>query len=82
MVAARSIASAKRRRRRLALAGVAGAIAFAAMTPTALDPAQRELGALASADGVAGLRCQHAGASGAPALCDRAMVLHRPVAWR
>ena len=80
VVAARRTASAqrRRRRRRLAVAGAAAAIAFAALTPAGLDPSQRDLATLAAAEPV----CVHAGASGAPAMCERAMVLNRPVAWR
>ena len=85
LVAAASRTSARRgRRRRLAVAGVVGALAFAGLNPAALGPADRAPLVLdaASGEGFAPPGCDHArGARFTMAACERAMVLHRPRAW-
>jgi hypothetical protein len=64
------------RRRRFAAAALIGALAFAALTPAALDPAHRDR-TIAAADGVAPW-CDQA-RTGLVA-CEVPMVLHRPYA--
>jgi hypothetical protein len=69
-------------RRRLAVAGVTGAIAFAALTPASLGPASRDF-ALVSAFVQPG--CDHPRGSGFMLpRCEaaRAARPHRPYAWR
>jgi hypothetical protein len=79
--AAGRTAARRERRRRVALAASVGALAFAALTPAALGPAQRELtfadaGARFSPPG-----CDHPrGARFTMAACEGPMVLHRPYA--
>jgi len=81
VAAARRTARERReRRRRFAVAVVTGALAFAALTPTTLDPAHRRL-ALVAADGFARPGCDHArGARFTMAACEGPAVLHRPYA--
>jgi hypothetical protein len=81
VAAARRTNSARHaRRRRFAVAALSGALAFAALTPAALDPAQRDLAA-ASSETVATLGCDHArGTRLALVGCPQPVVLHRPYA--
>jgi hypothetical protein len=76
--AARRTTRARReRRRRAAISMVAGALAFAALTPAALEPAHR---GLTSADALA-QRCDHLpGPRATLARCEGPMVLYRPYA--
>jgi hypothetical protein len=77
--ARRTTAARRARRRRFAVAVLAGALAFAALTPAALDPAQRPL-AIAGGE-TAPLGCdQPRGARATPVSCEGPMVLHRPYA--
>jgi hypothetical protein len=79
--AERHLAGRRRRsehRRRLAIAGVLGALAFAALTPAALEPADRRLGTFAAAPA----DCEQHHSEKFMTACDRAMVLHRPYAIR
>jgi hypothetical protein len=80
--AARRTTRARRaRRRRFALATVTGAIAFAALTPGALEPAHREF-AIVAAERIAP-GCEHPrGARFTMAACEGPAVLHRPYAIR
>jgi hypothetical protein len=81
--AARRTNRARRaRRRRFAVATVTGAIAFAALTPGALEPAHRDLTiAAVAADGFARPGCDHArGARFTLVACEGPAVLHRPYA--
>ena len=59
------------RRRRFALAAISGAIAFAALTPAALEPSHVDL-TIAAVDGFARPACD--------GRCVEPMVLHRPYA--
>jgi hypothetical protein len=80
--AERHLAGRRRRsehRRRLAITGVFGALAFAALTPAALDPADRQLGPLSAAAPASD--CEHRSEKFRPA-CEPAMVLYRPYAVR
>ena len=80
-VAARRTTARRERRRRVALAAVIGAAAFAALTPAALDPAQREL-TFAEVSGLPALRCdQPRGARFTLVACNGPMILNRPAAW-
>jgi hypothetical protein len=73
-------AARRERRRRIATAAVAGAAAFVAFTPAALDPAQRTL-TFASTVRYAEPGCDHPrGAQFTMAACEGPMVLHRPYA--
>jgi hypothetical protein len=65
------------RLRRLVPAIVIGAVAFAALTPTALAPSVRTLGPLAAATH----ECQHR-SDKFIAECERVTVLYRPYAVR
>jgi hypothetical protein len=72
-------------RRRVTTSGVIGALAFAVLTPGALEPGLRDLGSLAVA--AEPLACdQPRGARFSMPACNAratgAMVLHRPYAWR
>jgi hypothetical protein len=80
--AARRTTRARRaRRRRFALAVVTGALAFAALTPAALDPAHRESTLVAAAENFARPGCdQPRGARFTMVACEGPMVLHRPYA--
>jgi hypothetical protein len=71
--AARRTSRARRahRRRRFALATISGAIAFAALTPAALEPAHVDL-TIAAVDGFARPDCS--------GRCVEPMILHRPYA--
>ncbi len=81
VAAARRTAARRDRRHRLAVAGVIGALAFAALTPATLGPAARQ-----PAAGVASERMTPHGGKAARgqvvqmASCEGAMVLHRPYA--
>jgi hypothetical protein len=79
VAAARRTSERRERRRRLAVAGVLGALAFAALTPASLDPSIRQL---QTADArFPALSCDHApGAKFTATGCEEAMVLHRPYA--
>jgi hypothetical protein len=81
VAAARRTTSARSaRRRRFAVTALTGALAFAALTPTALDPAQRDL-AVASGETVATLGCDHARGTRLTLVgCPQPVVLHRPYA--
>jgi hypothetical protein len=81
VAAARRTTGARRaRRRRFALTALCGALAFAALTPAALDPAYRDL-AVAWTDSDARLACdQPRGARFTMVACERPMVLNRPYA--
>jgi hypothetical protein len=76
-VAARSRAA---RRRRFAVAGVVGALAFAALTPSGLSPADRVAGTLTAEVGAAD--CEQPRSEKFMSPCERVMVLHRPYAIR
>jgi hypothetical protein len=81
VTAARRNTARRADRRRFAIAVLAGALAFAALTPTALDPAQRELTLVAAADSYARPGCDHArGARFTMVACEGPMVLHRSYA--
>jgi hypothetical protein len=72
-------------RRRVTVAGIVGAIAFAAMTPATLGPAMRQLASSPLATYEVPPGCEHPRGSGfmlprcVPA---DAAVPHRPYAWR
>jgi hypothetical protein len=68
------------RHRWLALAGVSGALAFAALTPAGLAPSVRDLGALAAATPVA--QCKQPASEKFMKACEPVMVLYRPYAVR
>ena len=79
--AARRASERRERRRRVALAASVGALAFAALTPAALGPAQRELTFAEAAAPFAAPGCDHPrGARFTMAACEGPMVLHRPYA--
>jgi hypothetical protein len=78
--AARRAAARRERRRRVAVAVTVGAAVFAAMTPAALDPAQRGLGTLDAAATPMGCD-QPRGARFTRVACEEPMILHRPAAW-
>lgn len=79
--AVRASRARRDRRRRVALAGVVGALAFAGLNPGALAPAQREL-ALTAAERLEPPGCRlPRGAQFTMAACKGAMVLDRPRAW-
>ena len=82
LVAAAGRSTARRAaRRRFAVAALTGALAFAALTPAALDPAHRNLTVVAAAEGLARPGCDHArGARFTMVGCEGPMVLHRPYA--
>ena len=78
--AARRTAARRERRRRFAVAAVAGAAAFIALTPAALDPAQRPF-TIASAVRASEPSCDHPrGTRFTMVACEGPMVLHRPYA--
>jgi hypothetical protein len=79
--AARRTTTARRaRRRRIAVAVLGGAVAFAALTPAALDPAQRDF-TIASTDAFTTSGCDLTrGARTSLVRCEGPMVLHRPYA--
>jgi hypothetical protein len=68
VAAARRTSARRERRRRLALAGVVGALAFGALNPAPLDPSHRDVFVL------------RASAEQFVQPGDGAMVLHRPYA--
>jgi hypothetical protein len=73
------------RRRRLAIAGVIGAMAFAVLTPAQLGPAIRDLAGRPLASAAERPECEHMRGSGfMPARCEAAdaAVPHRPYASR
>ena len=81
VAAARRTSARRERRRRFAVAGVIGALAFAALTPASLDPAHRPFQTAAAAERFAPQGCdQPRGARFTMASCEGAMVLHRPYA--
>jgi hypothetical protein len=79
--AARRATARREQRRRMALGVTIGALAFAALTPAALGPAQREIGfAAAARDASPG--CDHPrGAHFTMVACEGPMILNRPAAW-
>src|SRR5918992_5634776 len=79
--ATRRTTARRERRRRVTLAATIGALAFAALTPAALDPAQREIRFADAATPFAQPGCDHPrGARFTMAACEGPMVLHRPYA--
>jgi hypothetical protein len=79
--AARRTTARRERRRRVTLAAAIGALAFAALTPAALDPAQRELRLVDATPRYSPPGCDHPrGARFTMAACEGPMVLHRPYA--
>jgi hypothetical protein len=77
-VAARRTAARRNRRRRATTAIAIGTLAFAALTPAALGPAQREL----TFAGFAPPGCDHPrGARFSMPACDAPRILDRPAAW-
>jgi hypothetical protein len=83
VAAARRTTRGRRARRRcfLAATAVTGALAFAALTPPALDPPDREFTIVAAAERLAPPTCDHTrGARYTLAACQGPMVLHRPYA--
>jgi hypothetical protein len=82
VAAARRTAGLRRaRRRRFAVAVLAGALAFGALTPAALDPAHRELTIATVAAKPTPAGCDHArGARTTLVGCEGPMVLYRPYA--
>ena len=79
--ATRHATARRERRRRIAYAAAVGAAAFVALTPAALDPAQRELTFASAAPNYAEPGCDHPrGARFTMAACEGPMVLHRPYA--
>jgi hypothetical protein len=81
VAAARRAAARRERRRRFAVAGVIGALAFAALTPAALGPALRQPAIGVAAQGLEPHGCkQPQGERVTMASCEGAMVLHRPYA--
>ena len=83
LVAARRNATRRERRRRVALAVSIGALAFAALTPAALGPAQRQITIAETAAGLGRPACEHPRGARFTmvAACQRAMVLHHPKPW-
>ena len=81
VAAARRTAGARRaQRRRVAVAVLGGAIAFAALTPAPLEPARRDV-TLAAADRFGRPGCeQPRGARFVMAECEGPTVLYRPYA--
>jgi len=78
--AARRSADRRARRRRVAVAALTGALAFAALTPAHLGPALRVPATLAD-EGFAAPGCDHPrGARFTMAACEGPMVLRRPEA--
>jgi hypothetical protein len=79
--AARRTTTARRaRRRRFVTAAVGGALAFAALTPAALDPAHRDV-TFAATGTLTSAGCDVSrGARTSLVRCEGPMVLHRPYA--
>lgn len=82
--AARRKRAVRERRRRIALAGVIGALAFAVLTPGPLGTGARDLAGISLAGADLGpLGCDHPrGATFRLPACDARMVLYRPYAVR
>jgi hypothetical protein len=81
VAAARRTSERRERRRRLGLAGVLGALVFAALTPASLDPSIRQLQIADASSRFPALSCDHArGAKFTVSGCEEAMILHRPYA--
>jgi hypothetical protein len=79
--ATRRATARRERRRRIAAAALAGAAAFIAFTPAALDPAERTLTFVDASPRYAEPGCDHPrGARFTMAACEGPMVLHRPYA--
>ena len=71
------------RRRRIVVAAIAGALAFAALTPAPLDPSGRGAPAVPAAIALAPLGCdQPRGAKRALPACESAPERPRQYAWR
>jgi len=69
------------RRRLFAVTALTGALAFAALTPAALDPAHPEFTIVASAERLAPPTCDNTrGTRGTLVVCEGPMVHHRPYA--
>jgi hypothetical protein len=80
--AARRAAARRERRRRIAVAAAVGAAAFVALTPAALDPAQRTITFADVPARYAPPGCdQPRGARFTMPACDEPMILNRPAAW-
>jgi hypothetical protein len=80
VAATRRAARRRERRRRFALSVAVGALAFAVLTPAALDPAQRQLPFAEARFEPPG--CDHPrGARFTMVACEGPMILHRPAAW-
>ena len=76
-----SLARRAQRRRFAAVTVLAGALAFAALTPASLDPAHPEFTIVAAAERLAPPTCDHTrGAGYTLVACEGPMVLHRPYA--
>ena len=69
------------RRRFTAVTALAGALAFAALTPAALDPAHPEFTIVAAAERLAPPTCDYTRGTRYTLLaCEGPMILHRPYA--
>jgi hypothetical protein len=80
--AARRATARRERRRRMALGVTVGALVFAALTPAALGPAQREIGFAEAGARFASPACdQPRGARFTMVACEGPMILNRPAAW-
>ena len=83
VAAAARTARRRERRRRFTVAVTGGALAFAALTPAGLGPAQRELTFVEASARFAPPGCDHP--RGArftmPATCEGATVLRHPKPW-
>jgi hypothetical protein len=81
--AAHRAAARRERRRRAALAVSVGALAFAALTPAALGPAQREITFAATGAGFASPGCDHPRGARFTmmAACEGATVLRPRKPW-
>ena len=81
--ATRRSTARRERRRRFIVATAAGVVAFAALTPAALGPAQREARLIQAAVQLGPPGCDlPRGARFTMAGCEGPAELHRPVAWR
>jgi hypothetical protein len=79
--ATRRSTARRERRRRFTVAAAASAVAFAALTPGALGPAQREARLIQAAVQLEPPGCDHPrGARFTMAACEGPAVLHRPYA--
>jgi hypothetical protein len=80
--AARRATARRERRRRMALAVAVGAVVFVALTPAALDPAQRPITFADVPARFGSPACDHPrGARFTMAACEGPMILNRPAAW-